>query len=98
MNQTTRLQEYLNRVADQGNLDATNSGHGRFWNVPYTSFRHGFVPNKLCNGAEVPIINEGDKLQSGFCEILRGRWCTSPSMHKCHELGHTWKSPDIPSR
>lgn len=84
-----RLQQYLDKIADSGNLDATNSGHrhGRFWDVPYATFRDGTVPHKLCNGTNVPIINEVDKTESAFYKILLNQWCTNPSMPQMPKTG-----------
>ena len=75
-----RLQEYLNAIAANGNLDPANSRHGVFWNQSYSSFISGTVPNKVCNGHPVPIIDPVNKGQSAFNQILRGTWCGMPQM------------------
>jgi hypothetical protein len=77
-----RFQEYLNKVADNANLDPANSGHGVFWNTTYQAFITGTVPNKQCNGQAVPIIDPVNKTNSAFNQILRGAWCNMPQMPK----------------
>jgi hypothetical protein len=77
-----RLQEYLTAIAGQANLDAANSGHGVFWNVPCDQFKTGVVPNKKCKGQSVPIIDTANLVNSGFNQILRAGWCGMPQMPK----------------
>jgi len=79
----TRLTDYLEAVADHGNLDASDSGHGRFWKTDYPSFINGVVPSKKCNGAPVPIIQKPDMVNSAFFQILQAKFCTNmPQMPK----------------
>jgi hypothetical protein len=75
-----RLQEYLTAIAAKANLDAANSRHGVFWNVPYAEFVAGVVPNKQCRSHAVPIIDAADKPSSAFNQILRAGWCGMPQM------------------
>jgi len=76
----TKLKDYLEAIANAGNLDASDSGHGRFWNTDYASFVSGTVPSKHCGGQPVPIINQPDKVNSAFFLILQAAWCTMPQM------------------
>lgn len=72
------IQMYLEAIAnnpkDKRKVD--NSGHGRFWNVSYTQFMTGTVPNEDCNGGAIPIVNK-DPAQCSFYQALRGKsgWC-----------------------
>lgn len=83
----TRLKDYLNAVAQNGNLDAGSAGHGEFWQTDYNSFFNGTVPTKKCNAAPVPIINQADKVNSAFFLILKGSWCTAPVMQQMPKTG-----------
>jgi hypothetical protein len=82
-----RLKDYLNAIAQNGNLDASRAGHGLFWQTDYNSFFNGKVPSKICNTAPVPIINQADKVNSAFFLILKGGWCTSPVMPQMPKTG-----------
>jgi hypothetical protein len=76
------LQTYLSKIADQGILDADNSGHQRFWLQPYASFISGFIPTKHCGANPVPIVAQEDRTESAFFKILLGTWCNMPQMPK----------------
>jgi len=82
-----RLKAYLEAIADAANLDASNSGHGRFWNTDYVTFVAGAVPHKQCSGSAVPIINLPDRTASAFFEILQGAWCVAPRMQQMPKTG-----------
>jgi hypothetical protein len=82
-----RLKEYLNKIAEQANLDPANSGHGVFWNTDYNSFVTGNVPHKQCGGHPVPIIDPANKVNSAFYQILKAGWCTTPAMPQMPKTG-----------
>jgi hypothetical protein len=82
-----RLKEYLNKIADQGNLDPAGSGHGVFWNTDYHSFITGTVPHKQCALQPVPIIDPVNKVNSAFYQILKAGWCTQPNMPQMPKTG-----------
>jgi hypothetical protein len=78
----SRLQSYLTAIAAKANLDAANSRHRVFWNTSYQGFMTGNVPSKTCNGQPVPIIDQANKPNSAFNQILRAGWCGMPQMPK----------------
>lgn len=82
-----RLKDYLNAIANRGNLDASASRHGEFWQTDYNSFLHGVVPNKRCGGTPVPIVNQADMVNSAFYLILKNNWCTDPVMPQMPKTG-----------
>ena len=57
----TKVIAYLDAVADKGLLDVANSPHGRFWTgMTHDQFVKGVVPNVLCKGQPIPIIDQSD--------------------------------------
>ena len=64
------IQSYLDAVADNANLDVTGSPHKAFWNVPYTDFVSGVIPNVKCKGNPIPIIDKQNPGSSPFYVIL----------------------------
>lgn len=82
-----RLKDYLEAVANMGNLDASGAGHKRFWNTDYTSFMNGVVPTKQCDTHPVPIVQKPDMVNSAFYKILQAGWCTNPKMPQMPKTG-----------
>lgn len=82
-----RLKDYLEAIANAGNLDASDAGHDRFWNTDYTKFMNGVVPTKQCAGQPVPIIKKPDMVNSAFYLILQASWCTAPAMPQMPKTG-----------
>lgn len=78
----SQLQAYLDAIAVKANLDVGNSRHGVFWRVPHADFVGGYIPNKLCNGQPIPIIDNQQPENSAFFVILKSTFCSMPKMPK----------------
>ena len=83
----SRLQQYLDAIANNANLDVGSSGHGAFWRTDYNKFSTGTVPTKSCGMTPVPILNSADKVNSAFFLILKGSFCTAPKMPQMPKTG-----------
>ena len=82
-----RFKQYLDAIDAAGDLHASDSGHGVWWNIDYAPFKSGTIPSKKCNAQPVPIFNSANPKQSAFYLILQGGWCQNPSMPQMPKTG-----------
>ncbi len=79
------IQSYLEAIASnpKNKRSADNSGHGRFWNVPYQQFIGGDIPNEDCNGLAIKIV-DADPSKCAFYQSLKNPAgsCNSQQMPK----------------
>ena len=79
------IQNYLEAIANNpaDKRDVDNSSHGRFWNVPYAKFITGTVPNELCAGNLIKIVDPDPSKCSFYQSLVNSAgWCSSQQMPK----------------
>jgi hypothetical protein len=79
------IQAYLDAIADNPNnkRDVANSGHDRFWKVPYQQFISNVVPNEVCAGKAIKIVDP-DPSKCPFYQSIKNPsgWCNTGQMPK----------------
>ena len=77
-----KVQTYLDAILGHAiGDDISLSPHKQFWRtMNYQQFTTGNVPNQMCQGQPIKIINDADPTRSPFFLILQGGWCNKRQM------------------